>query len=332
MIGKKIHVLLSGGSGSRLWPLSRKSQTKQYIPIFEGMSLFEKAIRLNAELCQQGVVVLNKSSLKVTQEVLSKGSFDNYRCIVESKPKNTAAAIAFAAFQADLEDLLLVTPSDHVIENREAYVSAVEEAFDWASKGYLVTFGIQPHKPETGYGYIQSEGSDVIAFHEKPSPDKAKQFLSEGNYYWNSGIFAFKAGVYLEELKQYRPDIFLACQKVIRNSHQEELHEKLSEAIPSESIDYAVMERSDRIKVVRSQFKWSDLGSFESLFEYFREKSAFVSGSNLIITDDQVELHGLENVMVIQHQGALMVMPLSMSQEVKKIYERLAKEGSALVE
>ncbi|MBS4040190.1 MAG: mannose-1-phosphate guanylyltransferase [Flavobacteriales bacterium] len=329
---KKIHVLLSGGSGSRLWPLSRKSQTKQYIPIFEGMSLVEKAIRLNAELCQEGLIVLNQSSLKITKDVLSKGNFTNYNCIVESKPRNTAAAIAFAAFNADSEDLLLVSPSDHVIEDREAYLNAVEEAFHWASKDYLVTFGIQPHRPETGYGYIQSAGSDVIAFHEKPSLDKAKQFLSEGNYYWNSGIFAFKAGVFLNELKQYRPDIFLGCEEVIKNSPKEELNENLSEAIPSESIDYAVMERSNRIKVVRSHFKWSDLGSFESLYEYFKEKSTFISGSNLVIADDHVELHGLENVMVIQHQGAMMVMPLSMSQEVKKIYDRLVKDGSVLVE
>lgn len=329
---KKIHVLLSGGSGSRLWPLSRKSRTKQYIPIFEGMSLFEKAIQLNQHVCDEGLVVVNSASYDNTSKILDANQMSNYDCIVETKPKNTAAAIAFAALKVNYDDLLLVTPSDHIIENIDAYTSAVHQAFEYASEGYLVTFGIKPSRPETGYGYIQSHGHDVVAFHEKPSLEKAQSYVASGNFYWNSGIFAFKAGVYLNELKKFRNDIYKSCLQVHQVSQRQYLDELLSASIPSESIDYAVMEKSDKIKVVPGHFEWSDLGSFESLYDYFKSKSAYVSGSNLIIANDTVELHGLENVMVIQNQGAILVMPLSKSQDVKKIYERLAGEGSGLVE
>jgi len=332
-MAKKINVILSGGSGSRLWPLSRKSRTKQYIPIFEGKSLFEKTINLNQKVCNEGLVVVNDSSYNNTTEILDSKEILNYKCIVETKSKNTAAAIAFAALKADYHDLLLVTPSDHVIGNTEAYVEAVEQAFVLATEGYLVTFGIVPNRPETGYGYIQSNGNDVIAFHEKPSPNKAETYVNSGNFFWNSGIFAFKAGVYLDELQKYRKDIYLACLKVHQASSKEPyLDSNLSDEIPSESIDYAIMEQSDRIKVVQGNFDWSDLGSFSSLFEYFSSKSLNLSGSNLIIAEDHVELHGLENVMVIQHEGAILVMPLDQSQEVKTIYERLLIAKSKLLE
>lgn len=329
---KKIHVLLSGGSGSRLWPLSRKSRTKQYIPIFDGISLFEKAIRLNQHVCDEGLVVVNSASYDNTSKVLDSIQLSNYDCIIETKSKNTAAAIAFAALKVNYDDLLLVTPSDHVIENIDAYKSAVNQAFEYASEGYLVTFGINPSRPETGYGYIQSHGNDVVAFHEKPSLEKAHTYVASTNYYWNSGIFAFKAGVYLDELKKYRNDIYNACLKVYEVSNTNYLDENLSDLIPSESIDYAVMEKSDKLKVVPGYFEWSDLGSFESLFDYFKTKSAYVCGSNLVIASDYVELHGLENVMIIQNKGALLVMPLTMSQDVKKIYERLLKEGNVIID
>jgi len=329
---KKIHVLLSGGSGSRLWPLSRNSRTKQYIPIFEGMSLFEKAVRLNQNVCDEGLIVVNSASYQNTLEILDACDFKNYQCIVETKPKNTAAAIAFAAMKAEYNDLLLVTPSDHVIENIELYKNAVNQAYEFASQGYLVTFGIKPSRPETGYGYIQSNGNDVVAFHEKPSLDKANQYVDSGNFYWNSGIFALKAGIYLEELKKFRNDIYAACLKVHESSDSVSLDDNLSELIPSESIDYAVMEKSSKIKVVPSFFEWSDLGSFESLYDYFKSKSNYVSGTNLVIANDHVELIGLNNVMVIQNNGALLIMPLNKSQEVKKIYERLIREQSDLIE
>jgi mannose-1-phosphate guanylyltransferase len=330
---KKIHVVLSGGSGSRLWPLSKKSRTKQYIPLFDGKSLFEITIANNQNICDAVLVVGNIDNYELSLSALKEDVSTIFQVIVEAMPKNTAAAIAFAALSVDEEDLLLVTPSDHIIENREQYIKAVYQAFEWAEKGYLVTFGIQPTKPEIGYGYIQSKGDDVVAFHEKPDIDKAIDFLNQGNYLWNSGIFCFQAKTYLEELNKFRPDILEACKQVMKIKKSDFLDVVASEKIPSESIDYAVMEQSQKIKVVKGTFDWSDLGSFEALYEYFALKGAYVQDSNLIIAETaHVELHGLENMMVIQSGDAILVMPINQSQEVKKIYERLIIEKKELIE
>jgi mannose-1-phosphate guanylyltransferase len=330
---KKVHVVLSGGSGSRLWPLSKKSRTKQYIPLFEGKSLFEMTIANNQNICEEVLVVGNIDNYELSLKALQENLETKFRVIVEAMPKNTAAAIAFAALEVDEEDILLVTPSDHIIENKEAYKTAVNKAFNLAENGYLVTFGIQPSKPETGYGYIQSEGNDVVAFHEKPDLEKAKKFLTQANYLWNSGIFCFQAKTYIEELKKFRPDILEACKNVMNSKKTDFLDAVETAKVPSESIDYAVMEQSKKIKVVQGTFDWSDLGSFEALYEYFATKGAYVQDSNLIIAESaHVELHGLENMMVIQSGGAILVMPIAESQSVKKIYERLLKTNKKLIE
>jgi mannose-1-phosphate guanylyltransferase len=332
-MAKKINVILSGGSGSRLWPLSRKSRTKQYIPIFEGKSLFEITIANNLDICDAVLVVGNIDNYELSLTSLKEKRKANYQIVVEAMPKNTAAAIAFAALSVDTDDLLLVTPSDHIIENKEAYQKAVKHAFELATKGNLVTFGIQPNKPETGYGYIQSNGDDVHAFHEKPNKEKAQEFLKQGNYLWNSGIFCFQAKVYLEELNKFRPDILEACKQVMRVKKSDFLDAIATEKIPSESIDYAVMEKSNKIKVVKGTFEWSDLGSYEALFDYFSTKGVYVKDSNLVIAESaHVELHGLENMMVVQSGESILVMPLSQSQSVKKIYENLLKTNIKLIE
>lgn len=330
---KKIHVVLSGGSGSRLWPLSKKSRTKQYIPLFDGKSLFEITIANNQNICDEVLVIGNIDNYELTLSVLRDNVSTNFQVLAEAQPKNTAAAIAFAALSVNEEDLLLVTPSDHIIENKEAYKEAVNKAFEWARKGHLVTFGINPNKPETGYGYIQSNGEDVVAFHEKPDLAKAKDFVDKGNYLWNSGIFCFQAKTYLEELNKFRSDIFEACKNVIKLKSGDFLDEEATSKIPFESIDYAVMEQSQKIKIVKGTFDWSDLGSFEALYEYFTLRGAYVQDSNLIIAETaHVELHGLENMMVIQSGDAILVMPIAESQSVKKIYERLLQTNKKLIE
>jgi mannose-1-phosphate guanylyltransferase len=332
-MSQKIHVILSGGSGSRLWPLSKKSRTKQYIPLFEGKCLFEITIANNQNICDAVLVVGNIDNYQLSLNALKENVTTKFEVIVEALPKNTAAAIAFAALSVAEEDLLLVTPSDHIIENKQAYKEAVDKAFDLASQGYLVTFGIQPSKPETGYGYIQNNGDDVVAFHEKPDIQTAKVFLDLGGYLWNSGIFCFQAKTYLEELHAFRPDILEACAKVMKTKSSDFLDAVASEKIPSESIDYAVMEQSKKIKVVKGTFDWSDLGSFEALHEYFASKGAYVQDSNLIIAETaHVELHGLENMMVVQSGESILVMPINESQSVKKIYERLIQTNKKLIE
>lgn len=330
---KKIHVVLSGGSGSRLWPLSRKSRTKQYIPLFDNKSLFEITLDNNKDYCDEVVVVGNIDNYELSLKALADREVENYKIIVEAVSKNTAAAIAFAALEVDENDLLLVSPSDHIISNAKEYKNAIDQAFNLAEQNYLVAFGIQPSKAETGYGYIQNDGSDVIAFHEKPTKETAEMFLSSRDYLWNSGIFCFRAKTYLDELKKFRPDILESCKKVISRKTSEYLDSTISNEIPSESIDYAVMEKSERIKVVKGTFEWSDLGSFEALYDYFATKGMYVQGSNLVIAESaHVELHGLQDTLVVQSKDAILVMPIKQSQDVKKIYEKLKQTHSNLIE
>ncbi|MDZ4329892.1 MAG: sugar phosphate nucleotidyltransferase, partial [Flavobacterium sp.] len=194
------HVILTGGVGSRLWPLSRKSQPKQYLDLFDGKSLFEMTVERNRNLANKIMVVGNIDNCHLSRKVMEKSNTP-YLDIVESTPRNTAAAIAFAAFASHPDDILIVTPSDHIIDAMENYEAAINEAVEKASKGYIVTFGIVPTKPEIGYGYIERKGDDVISFREKPNQVTAKDFIAKGNFLWNSGMFCFKAGVFLEELQ-----------------------------------------------------------------------------------------------------------------------------------
>lgn len=329
-MSKVINVILSGGVGSRLWPLSRKSKPKQYLDLFEGKSLFEHTISRNKPL---------------TDEVLMVGSYQNkglaetflkdyhYRIICESVPRNTAAAIAFASFSVSREDILLVTPSDHMIENAESYANAIKTGIAYAKEGFIATFGISPNRPETGYGYIEYEGNDVLSFREKPNEDTAKEFLKRGNFLWNSGIFCFKAGVYLDELFRFEPRLFRAAKKAFEASTNLHIDEALSYEIPAKSIDYAVMERSELIKVVPSSFFWSDMGAFDSLYDYLKTKGAPIDeqGNMAIGTEKFVSFLGLQDTILVSTQDVLLVLNKKASQDVKSLYEDLEKKGSPYI-
>ncbi len=203
------HVVLTGGIGSRLWPLSRKSQPKQYLELFDGQSLFEKTVARNENVSNKMIVVGNIENYKMSNAIMSKFN-KPFTHVVEAVPRNTAAAIAFAAFASNPEDILLITPSDHVIEGSDLYNTALRQAIALANQDYLVTFGIKPTKPETGYGYIEFENENVIAFHEKPNFETASTYMENGNYFWDSGVFCVKAGKVLAELKKQEPEVYLA--------------------------------------------------------------------------------------------------------------------------
>lgn len=331
---KKTLVILSGGVGSRLWPLSRKSRPKQYLKLFNDKNLFRLTVERNSNLTDNLLVVGNRDNHELSEKSLEEAEIDNYNQIIEASPRNTAAAVAFAAFNAESDDLLLITPADHIIENMVGYEASVNRAFELAEEGKLVTFGIQPTRPETGYGYIESEGETVLSFREKPDLETAQKFLDSGNFFWNSGIFCFKAGVFLNELKTHRPKIYEASLAAYENMSGEFMPEKESMAIPSESIDYAVMENSDNIAMVPGNFEWSDLGSFESIHDYFSSngENGYIKGRNLVMSNKHVEIIGLENISVIETDDALLILPNSESQKVKGVFELLEKEKPGLVE
>ncbi|TDE29167.1 mannose-1-phosphate guanylyltransferase [Flavobacterium ranwuense] len=327
------HVILTGGVGSRLWPLSRKSKPKQYLDLFGGKSLFEMTVDRNRTIADTVMVVGNIDNCHLSKKVLEKTN-TSYIDIVESTPRNTAAAIAFAAFASDPDAILIVTPSDHIIDDMAAYETAIHEAVVKASQGYIVTFGIIPTKPETGYGYIERKGDDVISFREKPNQVSARDFIAKGNFLWNSGMFCFKAGVFLEELKIFAPEVYEKSKIVWDAAVNGNLDLALSLEIPSISIDYAVMERSKKIKVVSSKFAWSDLGSFESVYDYLVSTGHPVDkkGNMVIGTTNYTAFVGLKNTIFVHTDTANLILQKDNSQDVKNVYNELERENPNLLD
>jgi mannose-1-phosphate guanylyltransferase len=329
-----INVILSGGVGSRLWPLSRKQRPKQYLPIFQNQTLFEKTVRRNVSFCDQITVVGNKDNYQLSRTDLQKAGITDFTEIIEASPRNTAAAIAFAAFAAQPEDILFVTPSDHLIHgDGDEYSSAVRRAIKLAEAGFIVTFGLQPNHPETGFGYIEAKGEEVLSFREKPNLQTAEEFLKQGNFFWNSGMFCFQAGVFLAELALYQPAVHAASKTAFDAIQEGKLELELSNLIPSISVDYAVMEKTKKIKVVPSAFGWSDMGSFESIYEYLISEGHPTdrAGNMVIGTSLHTEFLGMKKTILIQTEDAILVLKKDKAQEVKKIYERLEEIGSDLV-
>ncbi|MFV8374669.1 mannose-1-phosphate guanylyltransferase [Flavobacterium sp. LB1P71] len=327
------HVILTGGVGSRLWPLSRKSQPKQYLDLFDGKSLFEMTVERNRNVANKIMVVGNIDNCHLSRKVMEKSNTP-YVDIIESTPRNTAAAIAFAAFASDPDDILIVTPSDHIIDAMENYEAAINEAVEKASNGYIVTFGIVPTKPEIGYGYIERKGDDVLSFREKPNQVTAKDFIAKGNFLWNSGMFCFKAGVFLEELQSFKPEVYEKSKITWDNNANGILNLELSLDIPSISIDYAVMERSKKIKVVPSTFIWSDLGSFESVYDYLASTGHPVdkNGNMVIGTNNYTAFVGLKNTIFVYTDTANLILHKDSSQDVKNIYNELEQQNPDLLD
>jgi len=327
-----INVVLSGGVGSRLWPLSRKSRPKQYLNLFNGKSLFELTVDRNKQLTNKLIVVGNTDNCILSREELSKAGF-TYVDIVEATPRNTAAAIAFASFAANKEEILLVTPSDHIIQDDVNYKVAVEAAINHAKSNAIVTFGIVPTKPETGFGYIEHNRETVISFREKPDHKTAELFVEKGTFLWNSGMFCFKAQVFLEELKLHAPEVYHAAKEAWEESENGQLDLELSLKIPSISVDYAVMEHSKNIKVIPSHFKWSDLGSFDAVYDYLLSINHPVdeSGNMVIGTDNHTSFLGLKNTIFVHTNSAFLILNKANAQEVKNVYNELEKLNSPLL-
>lgn len=327
-----INVILSGGVGSRLWPLSRKSRPKQYIPLFEGNTLFQLTAKRNSPLVDSMQVVGSIDNYQRSRNDFEQVGISKYSEIIEATPRNTAASIAFAAFNAAPEDILLVTPSDHIIGKEIEYKHAIEQATSLAIQGHVVTFGIKPLRPETGYGYIEHDTDlNVQSFKEKPDAATAEQYLNAGNYLWNSGMFCFRADVYLNELQQYAPEVYLTAKATFEAAENGFLPLDLSMQIPSISVDYAVMEHSKKIKVVPCSFNWSDLGSFEAIWEYMEQHDGYKASNLVLGTQKRVEFVGVENLVLVETDDAILVVPRNKTQDVKKVYERLETEDPELL-
>lgn len=331
------NIILCGGSGTRLWPISRSIKPKQFIKFFDEKSLFQMTVERNMLISSKQFIVSNAEQYFLAIDQLKELDVGESSFLLEPIGRNTAPAIALACFSLPLDEVVLVTPSDHLIKNTKAYIQAVKKAMVLANEDNLVTFGISPKYAETGYGYIESNNERVERFHEKPDIESAKEYLKSGNFYWNSGIFCFKVGVFLKELKQYSSSIYEASKLAFENAQNDGLlrisHEDMLN-IPEDSIDYAVMEKSTNVKMVQSDIEWSDLGSFESLYEELNKDKngntqyenlyTIESKNNFIYAKDKVvALIDIEDLVVVDSEDALLISKRGSSQKVKKIVERL---------
>jgi len=338
-----INIILCGGSGTRLWPISRTLMPKQFVQLFENKSLFQLTVERNKKACDAQVIVSNAEQYFLAVDQLGELNVGENTFLLEPVGRNTAPAIALACMALPSDEIVLVTPSDHMIRDEKNYLEAVKQAHSEAQKDNLVTFGITPSYPETGFGYIEASGIDVKSFKEKPDAETAQRYIDEGNYYWNSGMFCFKAGVFLNELENFSPAIFNAAAEAYANASKGELirisHNDMA-AIPEDSIDYAVMEKSLRVKVIPSDIAWSDLGSFDALYDELPKDQNgntqnpyhidIDSHNNLILSHKTIATIDIDDLIVIDTEDALLISKKGSSQKVKEVVSELKKLNSHL--
>ena len=323
------NVILCGGSGTRLWPLSRTLMPKQFIRLFNEKSLFDLTLRRNV-YAQKTIIVCNEAHYFLALDECGNKKIDKF--ILEPFGKNTAAAITFAALCCDEDEILLVTPSDHLIEDETEYKKALLIAQSYANQGFLVTFGIKPNEPNTGYGYIKADkNGDVERFIEKPNLETATKFIKEGGYYFNSGMFCFKAGVFLSEMKKYAPSIVKDVTAAIEGSANEPNLLKISpnfmDKIEDISIDYALMQKSLNIKMVPLDAGWSDMGSFDELSKKIKNEGESLqigASENFILPKKPTALVDVQHLIVVDTKDALLIAKKGSSQKVKEVYKHFS--------
>lgn len=342
-------VILAGGTGSRLWPLSRELYPKQLLPLIDETSLLQTTVLRVSQLVDvlSPVVVVGEEHRFITRSQIDElGVVPNYSILLEPLGRNTApavcAAVEFCALRDDEETILLVLPADHLILRQEEFARVVLQAAELAAAGAIVTFGIEPQGPETGYGYIErGAGNSVLSFKEKPDLATAMAYVASGNYFWNSGMFAFSIKTFREEMARHAPEMLSAMEKSVCYGTWDgrfyRLDRNAMAASPSDSIDYALMEKTDKAAVVAANLDWSDIGSWKALWDVSsKDKDGNVSTGDVILEDTKnclvrsesklVATVGLEDTLVVETADAVLVAPLSRSQDVKKIVNRLQKK------
>lgn len=341
-------VLLAGGSGTRLWPVSRELYPKQLVRFIGADSLIQSTIKRLSPVLDAGkvkVVCGREHCLEITRHIESIGIRADGNVISEPCGRNTAPAVLLALLhilQHQADAVLCIFPADHVIRDVEGFHQKLESALKLASDGYIVTFGIRPAYPETGYGYIEgrggiSEGAMAIhRFVEKPDLETARHYVDAGNYFWNSGMFAFKASVMAEEFKTFQPDLYSRMESLLCASADLPLAEY--EALPSISIDVAVMEKTKKGAVLPSDFGWSDIGSWKSLYDFLpKDADQNVFHGDVICNDTHhcfvmgyerlIAANHLNNVVIVETPDSIFVSDIENSRDVKSIVNTLKEKG-----
>jgi len=350
-------VILAGGTGSRLWPLSRQLNPKQFLKLTDNhLSMLQLTVaRLDNVNASSPLLICNEEHRFLAAEQMRQAGYEEARILLEPCGRNTAPAIALAALQLlkttadNAEDpLMLVLAADHLIQDIPAFQNSIGRAASLTQQGKLVTFGIVPGHPETGYGYIQrgstlaSDGFTVNRFVEKPDLSTAQEYLSSGDYFWNSGMFMFGARRYLAELEKHRPDILAICQAAFEGSqtdlHFTRINESAFAECPEDSIDYAVMEKTDNAAVVALDAGWSDIGSWSALWDVSRKDDSGNSLTGDVIAHDTkstlvradhrlVATLGVKDLVIVETKDALLVAHKDKVQDVKKVVERIRDDG-----
>jgi mannose-1-phosphate guanylyltransferase / mannose-6-phosphate isomerase len=349
-----IPIILSGGSGTRLWPLSRKNLPKQFLALSGTTTLFQQTVERTQVLAYIGapIVVCSEEHRFLVAEQLRALNVEGASILLEPMPRNTAPAIALGAWQAlarDTDATLLVLPADHLIGDTDSFAEAVGKALPMAEQGWLVTFGIRPETPETGFGYIKRAdaigegGFRVERFVEKPDATKAKEYVDSGNYAWNSGMFLFKASRYLEELQQHVPAMYAASKAAFDQAKIDldfvRIDTDAFATSPDNSIDYAVMEKTARAAVVPVSCAWSDIGSWDALWAASeRDRDGNRLEGDVIAIDSHncfvrgtdrrlVAALGLEDIVIVDTPDAVLVAPRARVQDVKHLVDRIKADG-----
>lgn len=341
-------VILSGGAGTRLWPMSRPAMPKQMLPLTADLSMVQLTAQRTQDegLFDKPIVVANARHAALIEQQLAAVGAEPQALILEPAGRNTAPAIALAALAAGGGDTpLLVMPSDHVIDDVAAFHAALWRAAPLVERGWLVTFGIAPDAPETGYGWIRQGGEidatgvfSVDRFVEKPSADVAEAMLAAGGHHWNGGIFLFRADMYLATLAIHAPDMLFACQQAMRGATRQGARllpdAEAFAASPADSIDYAVMEKAAQVAVVPVRMGWSDVGSWDALHALSTRDAAgnackgdvvAVDARNCLVLSDGVRIAmiGVEDLIVVASGNDVLIVPRGQSQKVKALLEAL---------
>lgn len=345
-------VVMAGGSGTRLWPLSRQLYPKQFLSINSCLTMLQETLRrLDSIEHSPALIICNEAHRFIVAEQLRKEALQHSGIMLEPDGRNTAPAVALAALQAlskSEDPTLLVLAADHEILDEANFIRSLEAGEKFASQGKLVTFGIVPTSAETGYGYIKTgskligDGYHVAGFTEKPNVDVANHYFSNGGYLWNSGMFMFKASVFINELQKFRPDILEACKNALSLATQDldfiRVDDDSFKRCPAESIDYAVMEKTSKAIVVPLDAKWSDVGSWSALWDISKKDKHGNSIRGDIIVEDShnsylfsqhrlIGVVGVEDIIVVETKDAILVANKSKVQKVKKIVSKLKENN-----
>ena len=364
---KKLNIaILCGGRGTRLFPISRELMPKQFVKFFGDTSLFQQTILRNLPLGKQFFIITNEahyflakneierldSCIKSGESSANRGDSNanlpkknsaKFDFILESVSKNTASALLFIALQVKRDEVILALPSDHIIKDLPNYERSIQNALNLAQSGKIVLFGIKPENANTGYGYI-SDKNGKVAFFEKPDLATAKQYVKEGGYFWNSGMFCFKAGVLIDEFKA-QPELLKQAQIALKNALKDSdfthLQREDCESLEDISIDYAIMEKSQNLALLKADFAWSDVGSFDSLSDEYPKDSAgnahngeiltLDSRNNFILSNKLTAILGANDLIVVDTDDCLMISKRDECQNIKKIVAILKQKNSDLV-